>query len=126
MASVAEAATYLPAFREEFPEFTVQLYPDAVVTRALKNAILVAGACEQAMLYLAAHFLALKGTDPGVAGVDGGFGEVQSESIGAKSVSYKTMADKGKDTYYATTPYGRQFLVLRAACVPRVFSVRVY
>lgn len=127
MPSVAEAANYLPAFRTRFPEFTTTAYPDAVVILALSDAITIFGACETAFLYLAAHLLSIRGeAGVTVAAVDGGFGEVQSESIGSKSVSYKSMADKGRDTFYTTTAYGRQFLVFRAACGPRAFSVRVY
>ena len=127
MASISEAANYLPAFRARFPEFTVADYPDATVILALEDAIAIFGACERAFLYLAAHLLTLRGEGGGaVSGTDGGFGEVQSESIGSKSVTYKTMADKGKDTFFTSTAYGRQFLAFRNACVPRAFHVRVY
>ena len=122
---MSTAADLLPSFRVRFPEFSGET--DDRVILYLADALQIFSTCQPATLYLAAHLLALD-TDygPGGQGVDGGMGEIQSESIGPKSVSYKTQAAKESDTFYTTTPYGRRFLMEREACVARKFHVRVY
>lgn len=122
---MATAAELLPDFRLRFTEFAAET--DDKILLYLGDALDIFSACPTATLYLAAHLLALDteyGT--GIKGVDGGLGEVQSESIGPKSVSYKTQAAKESDTFYTSTPYGRRYLMEREACKARKFHVRVY
>lgn len=118
-------------FRALFPEF--QNVSDVVVLLYIEMAGKIFCACTTAQLYLAAHLLTLDdangvGQNGGSVGgsLDGGNGEVTNERVGELEVTTKAMADKGADTYYTTTPYGRRYIVLRNACPAYVFSARTF
>ena len=117
----------LPLFRIRFPEFITQI--DARLEMYLADALLIHALCETATLYLAAHLLTVdmdSGASSTGASVDGGDGEVTSESAGGVSASFKSQADKGKDVFYMSTSYGRRYVALRNACPGYKFSVRCY
>lgn len=125
------AAELLPIFRDEFPEFDA--VPDETILKYLNNALLIHAICPMATVYLAAHLYSLDqdsgiGSDPGPSNpVDGGgVREVTSERAKNITATFKSQSDKGSDSFYTTTPYGRMYLVLRDACPGRGFSVRVY
>ena len=99
-------------------------YPDSRINAAVTNARLIHDIRKQAVLYLAAHFLAIEAEN--TAAPDGGAGVVSSEKIGPRSVTYVTQAKgKASRSFFATTSYGRIFLALadtspRAAVGARV------
>ena len=121
----------LAKFRALFPEF--DFLSDAVVLIYLESAGEIFGACSTAQLWLAAHLIALDQAnqvgqvgDGSGASIDGGNGEINMEKVGELQVSLKTMADRGLDTYYTTTPYGRRYLAYRAVCPTYVYSPRTF
>ena len=69
---------------------------------------LIGGAGEKAVMYAAAHIISLGSGEA----VDSGDGEVTSTTIGSRSESYQTMAERGNDTFWTTTRYGRMALKL--------------
>jgi len=117
----------LTDFRSRFPEFDST--SDSVVELAIGDALNIYNLCDHGVLYLTAHILSLH-SDSGVGGsgasVDGGEGETTSESVGGVSASFKSMADRGDDTFYTSTAYGRMFMALKRTSPGRAFSVRVY
>ena len=120
------AETLLPLFRARFPEFEAQM--DAMLTMILTDAMAIFALSSSATLYLAAHLMALDiESELGSTGasVDGGDGEIVSDSAGGKAGSFKPMADKGRDTFFTTTPYGRRYITLRNACPCYRISVRI-
>jgi len=123
----SSASELLVLFRARFQEF--DCVADSIVTFAINEALHIFALCDTPVLWLTAHFLALD-NDAGVgstgASVDGGEGETTSESVGGVSASYKSMADRGDDTFYTSTAYGRRFLALRKTSPGRAFTVRVY
>lgn len=125
--AVSNAADLLPGFRSRFPEFSSTA--DSVVTEILGEALIIHKGSPKATQFLAAHILTLD-NDSGIcssgATVDGGEGEVTSESVGAESASYKTQAENAGDVFFTTTAYGRRFLALRRATPAYGFSVRVF
>lgn len=116
----------LPLFRTRFPEFITQ--PDSRLLMYLGDALHIHALCETAVLYLASHLLTID-NDTGAgsigASMDGGDGEVLSESAGEVSASYKSQSAKEKDVFYMSTAYGRRYVALRNACPGYKFSVRI-
>lgn len=111
-------------FRARFPEFSA--IDDAQVDVYIGDALCIFRLCERAVVHLAAHLCALAQDQSSVTGIDGGLGEVESERIGKKAVTYKTQAKDNKDVYYTSTKYGRAFIQFRNKCPSRAFTVRVY
>jgi len=114
----------LAEFRIRFPEFAS--VPDATVELYIGDALAIFCGCCKAVVFLTAHLCALAQDQDGVDGIDGGMGEVASEKIGQKTVTYKTQAGKAADTFYTTTKYGRLFIQFRNKCASRAFTARVY
>ena len=117
----------LVQFRARFPEFDD--VADSVVLVAIDEALHIFALCDLPVIWLTAHLLAIdsdSGAGSGGASVDGGEGETTSESVGGVSASFKTQADKGSDTFYTSTAYGRRFLALRKTTPGYAFSVRVH
>ena len=112
-------------FREYFGEFgNPTAYPDTDITKATNRAIAISSVSLEALRYLIAHELALgkeASVDP-----DGGSGEVASESIGPRSVSYASQSERPKDVYFTRTSYGRTFLALESRIPRKVMSVTAY
>ena len=106
-----------------FPVFDGQ--SDATVTLYLEDALCIFKLCDRAVIYLAAHLCSLDIDQSGNTGIDSGLGEITSEKIGQKAVTYKTQASVEKDVFYTTTKYGRMFLQLRDKCPSRAFTPRV-
>jgi hypothetical protein len=124
---MASSATELLAqFRARFPEFDD--VADSIVLATIDEALHIFALCDLPVIWLTAHLLAIdndSGAGSGGAPVDGGEGETISESVGGVSASFKSMADKGSDSFYTTTAYGRRFLALRKTTPAYAFSVRV-
>ena len=120
----------LPIFREEFPEFSEK--SDALVEMFLEKALLVHALCQMATVYLAAHLCvtfaeAKAGEEGDGAPIDsGGAREMISETAKSIATTYQAMTEAGSpDTFYASTIYGRMYIVLRDSCAAKKFSVRV-
>ena len=126
-------------FRTQFPEFTVASYAEALVQRALDEALLIHSVRQLATLYCAAHILAVPGIGTGAerGGDLGGIaitGEVTSERAGPMASSYTSMAgsegfnDSGRNdhrAFFTRTEYGRHFLVLEQRSARAGFGARV-
>lgn len=128
--AITITAELMQTFRTRFPEFPESSLTDDQLTLYLGDALAIFRLCEKAVVYLTAHLITLDresgvGTASG-ASVDGGDGELQSESVGGVSGSWRTMADNGKDTFFTTTAYGRKYITFRNACPAYAFRVRVY
>ena len=110
-------------FRRLFPEFAAQ--PDVSVDFSLMAARMVHSVNSLATLYAAAHLLVQAADMTGEA--DGGDGVVTSEGLGGKSASYTPMLGKGKprETFWATSAYGRMFLEIEARTPRLVVSAKV-
>ncbi len=103
-------------FRDRFPEF--YSVSDRNVERAMETARNIHSASDEAQLHLIAHLLELSRSDDSAAG------EVISESVGPKSVTYMSQAGEPNEAYFTRTSYGQTFLVLEKRATP--FSARVY
>ena len=117
-------------FRRFFPEF------DSISDEAIQLRINAATAIfctnSDATLYLAAHLLALDIAnnvgglgDSSGGSLDGGSGVHTAESVGDVSVSMQPMTERNEDNFYATTPYGRQYLAFRNTTPSFVIPGRV-
>lgn len=116
----------LDAFRERFPEFTEEAYPDEaveyrlVIARAFFADSRWPGiAREHAVGLYAAHFLALLGSmksggDGSSGGASGGL--VASKSVDGVSVSYDTGSSTVQGAgHWNQTAYGRElYMLIRA------------
>lgn len=110
-------------FREIFPIFTQELYPDGAVSLRLGLAEAFCSPCvwrpaavrEYAMALYTAHFLAAYGSavaggsGTGSAGQALGMGTVTSKSVDGASVSYDvtTSSEQGAG-FWNSTPWGRE------------------
>ena len=101
----ASVEGFLSRFGREFLDVT-----ESQLTLALEEALLIHGARELATYYLMAHLLVLARAEGNQA--DGGAGVITDEQIGPKTTSYQNMTVDQRDVFFATTPYGRRFLVL--------------
>jgi hypothetical protein len=114
-------------FREIFPEFSVEKFPDTKVLYGLELACEVYNGGPNAKYTLAAHFLSLE--DAEGTGVSGGspsvatLGTVLKQTVGRVSTAFVQMARTSTDSFYEQTPYGKRFLALRGR---RRFSTRVF
>jgi hypothetical protein len=119
------ASDVLTDFRIRFPEFVA--VPDATINLYIADALEIFCLRTSCASYLAAHLYVLD-QDSGAGGsggsVDGGEGEVLSESAGGVSSSFKGQADNGNDSFYTVTPYGRKYLACRNSTPGYIFSVR--
>ena len=111
-------------FRRLFPEFTDVKYSDDVIAHISDVASEIHNASYNALTYLIAHLLTLESEH--VAMPDGGSGVVMKERIGPREVEYITQARTGRDTFFARTSYGRQFLVLEQGSPSWAVSTRVF
>ena len=118
------------SFRTRFVEFDAAAVSDPLLNLYLEEALDVFDLCPRAVIFLAAHLIVLDQVSgvgvSGGASVDGGDGELISDKVGSVSGTYRSMADKGKDTFYTTSVYGRRYIVLRNACSGYSFTVRVF
>ena len=100
-------------------------YSDAKVSAMLEVAPQISSVSVEAMLYLTAHLLIVDAAH--ATNLDGGSGEVSSESLGPRTTSYVTMAKgPGCDVFYSQSSYGRMFMALESRSplrmMPRVFG----
>ena len=103
----------LTGFREWFDEEPFNALGDSQINRALTEALLIHDKNPLATLYCAAHLLALDADSPTTLAADGGAGVITQERIGPKSLTYKTQVNgRARDAFFATSKYGRRFLLL--------------
>ena len=103
----------LTGFREWFSEEPFTSLDDSSITRALTEALQIHDKNPLATLYCAAHLLALDADNPSEIAADGGAGVITQERIGPKSLTYMTQVNgRARDAFFATSKYGRRFLLL--------------
>lgn len=108
-------------FRTAFPEFKAAVYPDATITDWLETAELLVNRLrfgrlgDQAVLNVAAHYLATAQAAKAAADASGSAGgipsgAVTSKSVGGASIGYDASIGsvEGSGIYNATV-YGRRF-----------------
>ena len=110
-------------FRASFPEFSESGYPDLLVERWIGVARRIHDLSTDGVGFVTAHLLALDRQDTSTP--DGGRGEVTGESLGPKSLQYRTQADSGREVFFTRTSYGRLFLTLEKRTPARVISARI-
>ena len=114
-------------FREIYPEFTEELYPDVRVEYMLELAQEVHGCSENAIYALTAHLLALASAEgTGISGgtvTTGTIQTVKKARVGRVATEFVSMAGNIEDVYYEQTPYGKTYLLLSKH---KRFSTRVY
>ena len=115
-------------FRNEFPEFHGLL--DSKIDMLLRRARRLHTATKAGTLYAAAHLYTLdnasKDGDGSMATADGGLGVITKETIGPKSVEYSTTAgDDARKVFWATSPYGREFMVIEQRNVRQGFGILI-
>ena len=115
-------APSIAVVRARFPEFADTA--DAEIAVLTQTALSISAISQDALLYLVGHLIAISAEETGEA--DGGSGEVVSERIGAKAVSYAAQAKSGDEAFYTRTAYGRLFLALERRAPARALSVRVF
>lgn len=110
-ASDADLTTRIPATASASEALRALALDDAA---AMIDDVQFADRAVRAHVFLAAHYLALGGSIPGVT--EGGL--VSSRSAGAISVSYAVPTiPAGWDPSLASTSYGRQFLQIASTVV---------
>lgn len=98
---------------------------DDDIEAALETAVLIHALNDTATAYLAAHLLVTDLPDAAEAH-DGGSGVVQSERIGPRTISYVNMvADGERKAWFATSEYGRRFLILEDRTPSFLIAARV-
>ncbi len=113
-------------FRIRFPEFSDETeYPNARIQMFLDDAADDMGSDEErwcgkydrAQCNLAAHLLTV-GTSTEAGDTSAKSGPVSSKSAGGVSVTRAVVAKdrSDADSFYSTTPYGQQFLIIRNGC----------
>ncbi|MBF2753949.1 MAG: DUF4054 domain-containing protein [Gammaproteobacteria bacterium AqS3] len=119
-------------FRSEFPEFPPAVISDVDVDKFLRRAKRFHTATKAGSLYAAAHLYCLdqaskgEGQAENQGRTDGGMGVITKETIGPKSVEYMTTAgDNPRKVFWATTPYGREFMVIEQRNVRQGFGIIV-
>lgn len=112
--------------RAVYPEFTAQVANDESIAEAGATAVLLTALSDRLVIAAAAHLLALRDLRTGKA--DGGAGEVSLDTTGPKTQQFVTMAGEGSrdDSWWATTVYGREYLMLRNQNPRRIMSMRSF
>ena len=120
-------STDVATFRIRFPEFSdntdypdvrIQLFLDDVVTLHMgSNETRWGGKYDIAQAYLAAHLLT-SGTNTEVGDSNSKSGPISSKSAGGVSVTRAVVAKdrSDADSFYVTTSYGQQFIMIRNRC----------
>ena len=93
------------SFREQFPELAST--SDALVNRALREALEIHSSRTMATLYCAAHLLQL---DQDINAGTASASEKSGAGVGSLSVQYVTQAEKGREAFFTSTDYGKRFL----------------
>ena len=124
------AAPTVAEFRAQFPTaFPVATHPDTLIEARISEARQIHAVRKLATLYLTAHLIAVDAENTGKP--DGGSGVVTSEKIGPRTVNYATQAGGGREgtdkrrAFFATTSYGRRFLVLADTSPRAAIGARV-
>ena len=108
-------------FRTNFPELVGDFAAgdNSTIERVIYQACQFHRYSPQATHYCAAHLLSLFNRAESVASTDsiedivgGGAGEVKKDQIGPMMNEYMTQAEKGRETFFTSTSYGRHFLAL--------------
>jgi len=110
----------LAEFREAFPELSAR--PDDAVVRALQVAQAIHCLRHIATLYCAAHLLVVADD---IIQPDGGQAEATERGMGQLTTKYQAQAERGRESFFTTSSYGRQFLTLERRS-SYAMSVRVY
>ena len=110
------------AVKSRFDEFAA--VDDAVVQTLIDEAYRITDVNPDATLYCVAHLLALEEEHTGKP--DGGSGVIMGESIGPRSVTYRTQAQTEREVFFATTSYGRRVLAIEARTPAAGFSFKVF
>ena len=107
-------------FRTRFGEFSdAAVYPDALIQNALTVAKSISVVSVEGFKYLTAHLvIVMKEEETGA--MDGGSGEVSSESSSAQSMSYMTMAEESREVFFTRSSYGRTFMLLESRAPSRI------
>lgn len=119
-------ATSVSTFRIRFPEFSDDTeYSDARIQLFLDDATCYMGTEESrwcgkydiSQSYLTAHLLTV-GTSTEVGDASASSGPVSSKSAGGVSVTRAVVAKdrSDADSFYSTSSYGQQYLILRNGC----------
>lgn len=96
---------------------------DETITAAIDVAYSIYALSKRACLHLAAHIIELATAHTGE--VDGGAGEVVSETIGQKKTEFQQQAMDAGEAFYTTSKYGRLFLAIKKAR-PSGMGMRVF
>lgn len=118
----------LADFRRLFSEFLT--VDDAVVEEYIDLAKEIHNIRKSATLYCAAHLLSISQDD--TSQPDFGAVEVIQETIGPKSVTYRSQlqaqsqTETTREAFFNTSRYGRIFLVLEKRTPSFAMPVRVY
>lgn len=125
-------ATDIATIRLRFPEFSDNVeYPDPRIQLFIDDSTLHMGTDESrwcgkynlAQAYMTAHLLS-SGTSTEAGDSSGKAGPISSKSAGGVSVSRAVVAKDRSDvdTFYSSTAYGQQFLVIRRMCFAGVLT----
>lgn len=112
--------------RTRYPEFAdLAGVTDADIGRAAHVAVRLTALSEDAVLAATAHIVAVNRAPALPGETDGGMGEIASDKTGPTSRQYVTLADAQcrSDGWWATSVYGREFVMLRRTSSARAFSM---
>jgi len=103
-------------FREIYPEFDEETYPDVRVEYMMELAQEVHACSANAIYALTAHLLALAHAEgTGASGGTVTTGTVQTVKkarVGRVASEFVSMAGSVEDVYFEQTPYGKTYLLL--------------
>ena len=121
---MATQITVTPAvFKARFPELIGDL-PDTKLTSYISMACELFSSSKTGILYLTAHLVVLERHEGGDQ-MDGGSGEITSETMNRKVLQYRTMAENDRDVFYTRTIYGRMFLAFEKRSPSRTLGMFV-
>ena len=110
-------------FKKKFPELAGSL-TDTEITGYITMACELSNSNKTSTLYLIAHLYVLEKNEGGSL-MDGGSGEITSETMNRKMYKYQSMAESERDVFYTRTMYGRVFLAFEKRSPSRTLGMFV-
>lgn len=99
-------------------------FTDASIELMMRTAMGISFVTIDAYMFLVTHLLVVFKSEGGFT-PDGGSGEVSSESGAGRAVSYMTLAETNRDTFFSMSYWGRMFLTMEKRSARRTMPIIV-
>ena len=118
-----QSALTVTKFKARFPGIFADL-TEPQIKQFIDIACQISNVSYDAIAYLTAHLIVCE-IEEANGRIDGGSGEVNTETIGKKTVVYKEMAETNREVFFTRTHYGRMFLIIEGRSPKRNFGAFV-